>query len=296
MTIRLGTRGSRLALIQAEQVRSALLAGGTDAELKIHSTHGDRDRSAPIYSMKRVGVFVEELNSLITGGEVDAAVHSAKDIPSAIPHELEVSAVLPRASHRDVLVSEVPIDELPAGAVIGTSSRRRISELHSIRDDIVVKDIRGNIDTRISKLQDGQYDGIILAEAALDRLQESVTRFSLSDEIFVPAANQGIIAVISEKGSSASDILPGISHKPTSRSFEFERELVVRLKLGCSIPAGILCTPIGVEFKLRARFYSLHSNDFMDFEDRVEDTGKVRELAERIKKELPAEFGYGFRT
>lgn len=295
MTIRLGTRGSALALVQAEQVRTALHSVGEDADLKVHTTHGDRDRNAPIYSMKGVGVFVEELNSLITGKEVDAAVHSAKDIPSAIPKNLEVSAVLPRASYRDVLVSDFPLEELPHRAVIGTSSRRRISELRSLREDVVIKDIRGNIDTRISKFNEGQYDGIILAEAALDRLGENVKRFPLSEEIFVPAPNQGIIAVMSEKGSPASEILSSISHKPTFTSFEIERELVVRLKLGCSMPAGILCTSNGTEFRLKARFYSLQSSEFMDFEVDSVDLEKVEELSGRIKAELPVKFGYGFR-
>lgn len=294
MEIRLATRSSRLALIQTELVRDALSSHGVESRLVTHTTHGDRDRTSPIYSMNRTGVFVDELNNLILSGKSDAAVHSAKDIPSSVDSSLEVSAVLPRGFANDVLVSARDLENLKDGAVIGTSSRRRIAEIRSLRRDLVIKDIRGNIDTRLQKLKNGEYDGIIAARAAIERLGIAVTFFNLSIEDFLPAPNQGIIAVVSEKGSEASTTLEGISDQETYRAFLYERRLVSSLELGCSIPAGILCLKSGGSYRLRARFYSLVSDEYREYGAIVHGEGDIDELANEVKATLPAEYGYGF--
>lgn len=294
MNMKLGTRGSKLALIQAEQVRSALQIAGIEAEIITHSTSGDRNRSSPIYRMNSVGVFVEELNALVESGTLDFAVHSAKDIPSFMSEALEVSAVLPRASYNDVLVSESNLFSLKEGAVIGTSSRRRISELHTLRKDIAVKDIRGNIDTRLEKLRTGLYDGIIIAKAAMDRMNAQANYFVLNESDFVPAPNQGIIAIVSRKGAGEFDILRKINDPATYDAFRFERELVVKLKLGCSVPAGILCTGSSGSYRLTARFYSLHSDEYRNYTENVTSLSDIDMLADEIRKSLPRSFGYGF--
>ncbi len=294
MILRIGTRGSKLALIQAEQVKAALLESGVESEILTYTTSGDRDTSSPIYRMGKIGVFVEELNGMVERETFDLAVHSAKDIPSRISDSLEVSAVLKRASYNDVLVSKSDLDTLPKGAVIGTSSRRRISELMSVRPDLVVKDIRGNIDTRLEKYRNGEYDGIILASAALERMKADVKSFRLNENDFVPAPNQGIIAIVTRKESRESEILKGINHEESFRSFIFERELVVRLKLGCSMPAGIICIPHGESMLLRARFYSLESSEFREYSSEVGSVEDVSLMADEISNTLPREFGYGF--
>lgn len=292
MEIRLGTRGSKLAMIQTESVRTELLKKGVDSVVVTHSTRGDRNTTSPIFRMNSVGVFVQELNDMIMSGEVDAAVHSAKDIPSSIPGDLEISAVLPRASYNDVLVSDKPLEDMASGSRIGTSSRRRISELRNVRSDLLAKDIRGNIDTRLKKLRNGYYDGVILAEAALNRLGEEVKHFRLDEESFLPAPNQGIIAVTSRKGSEASNLLKMINDDTTFRCFSFERELVVRLKLGCSMPAGILCIPAGESFEIRARFYSLNSDEYRNYRTELRGGNDIEKLADEIIDTLPDSFGY----
>ncbi|AKA47754.1 hypothetical protein IX51_00145 [uncultured archaeon] len=294
--LRIGTRGSKLALIQAGQLKTALESTGVQTEIITHTTSGDRDTESPIYRMSKVGVFVEELNSLVERGDFDIAVHSAKDIPSAIPDSLEVAAVLPRASFNDVLVADSSLESLEKGSVIGTSSKRRISELRALRNDLVVKDIRGNIGTRIGKLKSGEYNGIILAKAALERMGEDVKlkHYTLSEKDFVPAPNQGIIAVVSRKGSKESEIVRRVNHTPTYTSFTFERELVSELRLGCSMPAGILCVEDSGVYRLTARFYSLLSDEYREYLRDVNSVAEVGILAEEIRDTLPKRFGYGF--
>ncbi|EQD58428.1 Tetrapyrrole biosynthesis, hydroxymethylbilane synthase, partial [mine drainage metagenome] len=133
-------------------------------------TPGDRDREAPIYTMGGTGVFVSTLNEKILSGEIDVAVHSAKDIPTSIPGDIEIAGVLERGPVEDLLVSRAPLERIPKGSVVGTSSLRRSHEILFARPDLKVKSIRGNVDTRIRKYVEGQYDAIILAKAAYDRL------------------------------------------------------------------------------------------------------------------------------
>lgn len=294
MTLKIGTRGSTLALIQAEEVRATLANSGIDAEIHSFTTSGDRNTSSPIYAMGKIGVFVEELNREVERGAFDIAVHSAKDIPSRISDALEVSAVLKRASFNDVLVSHKPLDNLPEGSVIGTSSMRRISELKSLRPDLAVKDIRGNIDTRLEKFRGGKYDGIILAKAALERMGEDTNYYTLSEDDFLPAPNQGIIAMVSRKGSRESELLRNINHDESYRSFVFERKLVSSLGLGCSVPAGILCQPGDESSVLRARFYSITTNEHREYVSEVKGIEDVSLMAEHIRGSLPASYGYGF--
>ena len=162
--MRLGTRGSALALAQAGAVARAL--GG--AELVPIATTGDRDRGAPPAQDK--GRWVKELDEALLRGDVDLAVHSAKDVPAELRDGLELVAAPPRADPRDALCGRASLDELPAGARVGTSSVRRAAQLHALRDDLDVADLRGNVDTRLRRLAEGDYDAIVLALAGLQRL------------------------------------------------------------------------------------------------------------------------------
>lgn len=254
MKIRIGTRISRLALAQTELAVKALKSRHPDIETEIVeiTSRGDRITDRPISQISGKGVFSSELEERILSGDIDAAVHSAKDLDIDLPDELEISAVLKRGDHRDVLV-------LPKGAeysaadkpVIGTGSIRRRENILRFCPNAVFKDIRGNVETRLNKLRSGEYDGIILAAAGLERLgifsEENGNNDEYSDfsfkvfeaEEFVPAACQGIIAVETKKGSAVSEILSEISDRDTNISFKTEREFLRMCGGDCHTPAGI---------------------------------------------------------
>jgi len=168
----IGTRGSALALAQADQVAAMLKQHGFDTERKIIKTSGDSFTDRPLHQIPGVGAFVRELDDRMLDGEIDIAVHSMKDIPTERPDELAIAAVLKRDSPLDVLLTRdgSTLDEMPKGATIGTTSMRRQAQLLRYRPDLVIKDLRGNIDTRRRKVAEGQYDGILLAEAGLQRM------------------------------------------------------------------------------------------------------------------------------
>lgn len=256
------------------------------------SSKGDIDRKVPLYKMKGIGVFVEELNMKVLDGTVDAVVHSAKDVPSSIDPGLEISAVLERASPEDVLLSKYPLDRLPEGARIGTSSIRRIRSLYCSNQKIKVVDIRGNVDTRINKMKNGEYDGIVLARAGLDRLGIKETSYSLSTDEFVPAPNQGIICIITRRNSGISDIMNKISSERTMQEMRFERMVVESLDLGCSVPAGILCRKESDRYVLTARFYSLNDTRSIFLKNEIKGSEDIESVVGNIRSIFPDDFGY----
>lgn len=290
--IMLGSRSSDLAIAQAELVRSELLSLGIVSEIVKLSSSGDMDRSVPLYSMKGTGVFVEELNRKVLDGSVSAVVHSAKDVPSSIHPDLEISAVLERASPEDVLVSRFPLNGLPEGAKIGTSSIRRIRSLACSNRKIEAVDIRGNVDTRINKLKRGEYDGIVLARAGLDRLGITETSYSLPLDDFVPAPNQGIICVISRRNSEISRVMNKISNEQTMQEMRFERMVVEALDLGCSVPAGILCRKESDRYLLTMRFYSLRDNRSIFLKNEIKGSEDIEAVIGNIRSIFPDDFGY----
>ena len=157
MPITIGTRNSKLALIQANSVKDALESRGYEVQIKGFTSSGDSNRNVPLYRMSSTGVFVDELNEMILKGEIDLAVHSAKDIPTRIQDGLEITSVIKRDDFRDVLISETSLEDMREGSVIGTSSMRRIRQVKTANPKINVSDIRGNIDTRISKYMGKKY-------------------------------------------------------------------------------------------------------------------------------------------
>ncbi|OWP57252.1 MAG: hydroxymethylbilane synthase [Thermoplasmatales archaeon B_DKE] len=291
--ITLGTRPSKLALVQTELVRVRLSELGYAPKIVEHLTTGDRNREDAIYRLKGVGVFVRELNKLVLDGHVDCAVHSAKDLPAKLADGLEISAVLQREDPGDSLIADKSLDSLPYGAKIGTSSIRRTAELRSRRFDLVVKNIRGNIDTRISKYKSGEYDGILVATAAIKRLGISDKNFPLPDDIFVPAPNQGIIAVVSAKGGDASEILSKIDHAETRRNMEIERSVMQKLNLGCSSPVGIISKTVDDYNFVLSRFYSMDLINHVDFRGVITSNADLDAYLDSIKNEIPKNFGYG---
>ncbi len=239
----IGTRGSKLAILQTEKVCERLRALGLDYEIKSVQSLGDVITDRGLYEMPSEGVFVKKLDTMLLTDKIDIAVHSMKDIPLERDERLETSAVLPRDSPYDVLVSKYSLADMPEGAVIGTSSVRRryqflnYTEKKSVK--VKIKDIRGNVDTRIEKFRRGEYDGIILAEAGLERLNLDIEYERLDCDPFVPSPGQGIIAIVTRKGSEESEILKAVDDAKTRVEAEAEKEVLKVMGGGCSLPVGV---------------------------------------------------------
>ena len=225
-------------MAQAREVAGRLGGLGVEAELVPIVTSGDRGAPTETSPAGRKGLFVAEIVEALLGGEVDIAVHSAKDLPSEDPHGVVVAAVPERADPFDVLVTRG--DDLEAGAVVGTSSLRRRAQLRRSRPGLRVQELRGNVDTRLRKLQDGEVDGLALAAAGLARLGVSVPRavpFPLEE--MVPAPGQGALAVQARRDDPATrELLGRFDHEPSRMAFEAERLVVQKLGGGCALPLG----------------------------------------------------------
>src|ERR671919_1458466 len=225
MRLRIGTRGSRLALAQSSEVAAFLTEVGVETELVPLVTAGDRGASAKESPTGVKGLFVAEITEALARGEVDVGVHSAKDLPSEDPPGVVVASVPERAVPYDVLVSRD--GELQDGATVGTSSLRRRSQLIRSRPTLNVRDVRGNVDTRLRKLRDGEFDGLVLAAAGLGRLgidPEHVAPIPVED--MVPAPGQGALAVQVRDGGPAAETVTKIDHPESHIAFDTERRLV----------------------------------------------------------------------
>lgn len=238
MHIRVGTRGSKLALAQTETVISRLSALGIRAEKQIITTQGDTTTGVPLHEIGGQGVFVRALDDAILSGEIDCAVHSMKDIPAFRPSGLFTAAVLKRDSPSDYIAYNSTLDGVN---IIGTSSTRRRAQLLRHDPDLVIKDLRGNVDTRIRKLNEKEYDAIILAEAGLIRLSIKIPGKRLPADKFVPSPNQGTIAVVSRADPSLMEILSALDDPATRTDVAAERAVMEQLGGGCYTPLGIYC-------------------------------------------------------
>ena len=233
--IRLGTRGSTLAIAQARLVADAL----DGAEIVPIATAGDRDRTRRFDQIgDGRGVFTREIERALLDGGVDAAVHSAKDLTGEMPQGLVVAALLERDDPRDAVCGPFSsLDEIPDGARVGTSSARRSGRLRELRPGVEVVPLRGNVDTRLRKLDAGDADAIVLAAAGLRRLGlADRIAFLLDPEVFVPEAGQGAIAVQVRRGEEA--LVSALDHAPTRRAVEAEREWAAGVGGGCSVPVA----------------------------------------------------------
>jgi len=245
--IRVGTRASALALAQARQVAARLEAAGATVDVVPMRTEGDRLAEARLAVVGGKGLFVRELEGALLEGAIDLAVHSLKDLPAELPAGLCLGAFPQREDARDVLVTRAPADlaSLAPGAVIGTSSPRRRAILLSLRPDVAVEPIRGNVDTRLRKLAAGGWDAVVLAAAGLRRLGLEPAHCTLLDsEVFVPAVGQGILAVEARAGDHATlERLAALDHAPTRACAGAERASLGRLGASCVTPmAAHACT------------------------------------------------------
>lgn len=243
----LGTRGSKLAMWQSEHVASILQKeAGVEIELKIIKTQGDKILDVALSKIGDKGLFVKEIETALLEGEADLAVHSSKDVPTQLPDGLTLGAFLKRVDPRDVLISKSGkgLDELPEGSVVGTSSLRRIAQVLNRRPDLQIKDVRGNLDTRLRKMDEGLFDAIILAAAGLDRMgwSEGITE-RISSDIMLSAVGQGAIAVeIRENDDEMLELMKHLDDPATRAAVTAERALMRELEGGCQIPIGALGT------------------------------------------------------
>jgi len=253
MRLRIGGRGSRLSRRQMSLVADLLSSIHKDIEFDFVSirTGGDVDRDTPLYRVRGKGIFEKEVNKALIEGDIDLAVHSAKDVPFDSIDGPWVTPIVPvRGSRFDVLVSKYgwSLDDVPSGAVVGSSSIRRISFLKCLREDLKVRNIRGNVDSRIKKLIDGFYDAIILGEAGLSRLDINIPYYRLPLDKFVPAAGQGAILVLVKKDSEAESIVRSINDVGSFLEVMVEKIFMKLVGGGCNIPIGV------------TSFYEPHSN------------------------------------
>ena len=241
--IRIGTRGSLLAKWQAEYVRKRIFqATGVETEIVVIKTTGDSMQQAPFSQIGGKGVFIKELEEALLEEHVDLAVHSVKDIPTDVPSRLCFPAVCRRDDTRDALIAGKgeTLAKLRRGARVGTSSLRRQSQLRHVRPDLDIREMRGNVDTRLRKVESGEYEAIVLAKAGLDRLGMSVRITEvLPPDVCMPAVGQGAIAVQARlKDAELSDALAPLDDNETRQSIVAERALLGALQGGCQVSLG----------------------------------------------------------
>jgi hydroxymethylbilane synthase len=235
VSLRLGTRGSALALAQARWVAGRL---DGDVELVAIKTSGD-ERRGPAPEISDKARFVKEIEEALLAGEIDLAVHSAKDVPAELPRGLIILAVPERADARDSLCGAPDLDALPEGAVVGTASVRRRAALLALRPDLDVRDLRGNVDTRLGRLAEGDFDAIVLAQAGLDRLGRGDEGHPLDPARFVPAPGQGSLVIEARDADESTLAAARISDHASTTSLYIERTIVRRLDATCHTPIGV---------------------------------------------------------
>ena len=288
-TTRIGTRGSRLARVQADMVARAL--GGACGIVAV-KTSGDRILDRPLADAGGKGLFVKELEEALLAGEIDLAVHSMKDVPPALPDGLAIGAVLPREDPRDVFISHKArtLAELAKGARIGTSSVRRQALVARARPDLRTALLRGNVDTRLRKLDDGEYDAILLAHAGLKRLgmEARITSFMPVEE-WLPALSQGAIGIeMRESDTETGRLVSPLNHAPTGIALACERAFQLALDGSCRSPIGGLAAYENNRLAFRGEVIAPDGGGFAQTDFDVPFTGDAKEAA-RLGREAGEE-------
>ena len=239
----IGSRGSKLALWQAEYTKSRLQALGHESRIEIITTTGDRFQTGPLKEVGNKGLFTKEIEDALLARQIDIAVHSLKDMPTLMPDGLVIAATPEREDARDAMVGR-KLADVPTSGRIGTGSLRRIAQLYRARPDVTVEPIRGNVDTRLRKLDSGQFDAIVLAAAGLRRLgwAERISEY-LSPDIMCPAVGQGSLAIQTRAdGGPAFDAVTALDHADTRAAITAERAVLSILGGGCQVPVGAHAT------------------------------------------------------
>ena len=285
--IRIATRSSPLAMWQARFVAKQIKQQHPRYQTEIIpiTANADKDLQTPLYSMGNIGVFAKEVHAHILSGHADIGVHSCKDLPTESPQGISIRAICKRHDPRDVLISKTTLEQLKPGAIIGTSSLRRRSQLAQLRNDVVFENIRGNVGTRLKKIEDGNYDATLMAYAGLKRL--GIHR-SLSLHVLdpytecCPAPAQGAIAIdcLSER-NDLPQLLAPLHHRPSAIAIAIERKVLNGLQGGCSLPLGCLVEQKELRWQLHA---SLGKDDQSLI--KVELQGNSSDLAQRALEQL----------
>jgi hydroxymethylbilane synthase len=254
--LRIGSRGSQLALWQANHVAALLRAKGHTVEIEVIKTTGDKITSVALAKVGTKGMFTKEIEDALHERRVDLAVHSLKDVPTDLAQEFELAAIMKREDPRDAFISVKfsSLEELPHGAKVGTSSLRRQCQLKSVRPDLEVFPLRGNVDTRLRKLESGEYDAIILAAAGVLRLGlEMHVRSRISADVMCPAVGQGALAIEIRRGDQQTKtLLAFLNDADTHAAIDCERALLGSLGGGCQVPIGAYAEKRGGRLYLRA--------------------------------------------
>jgi len=288
--LRLGTRKSKLALWQANFVKEKLEALGCKVELVPITTTGDKILDAPLAKIGGKGLFVKEIENALLAGEIDLAVHSLKDVPMIIPEGLTLSAITEREEPYDVLISRNgnKLEELPSGAVVGTSSLRRQVQIKRRRRDLRVEILRGNVDTRLRKLKEGLYDAIVLAYAGVKRMGLS-GEISQVLEDFIPAVGQGSLVIETRaEDERVINFVKVLNHKESWLRAVCERAFLRELQGGCQVPIGAYAWIEGDRIKIKGFISDLEGERFLEgYEEgslqKAEEVGK--RLAQRLLRE-----------
>lgn len=266
-TIRIGSRGSKLALWQAEWVQSQLQSQGIAVEIQIIKTKGDKILDVPLAKVGGKGLFVKEIEDAFLGNEIDLAVHSMKDMPGEMPEGLQIGAIPEREDPRDAVIARegVSLDALPEGACVGTSSLRRQAQLLALRPDFKIVSLRGNIDTRLRKLKAGAFDAILLAAAGLRRLGwgDEITE-TLAPRRFLPAIAQGALCIQTRTDDAKTNsLIRFLNHPETAAAVTAERAMLARLEGGCQVPISGHATLSGDQILLEGWVASLDGEEII---------------------------------
>jgi hydroxymethylbilane synthase len=287
----LGTRGSRLAIWQAEWVQARLreIAPDVTVTLQRIKTSGDKILDVPLAKIGGKGLFVKEIEDALLQGTIDLAVHSMKDVPTVLPDGLDIVCVPEREDPRDALISRdgKPLDKLPKGARVGTSSLRRQAQLLHRRPDLKIEMLRGNLDTRLRKLREGDFEAIVLAAAGLRRMgwTEQITEY-LPTGVSLPAIGQGALGLEGRRDDAfARDIVSALEHPPTRAAVTAERALLERMEGGCQVPIAAHATLAGERLRLEGLVASVDGRRLV--QDIVEGpAADARELGTRLGGQL----------
>jgi hydroxymethylbilane synthase len=289
MKVIIGSRGSQLALWQANWVKDWLAAVGLEVEIRIIKTTGDKLQNVPLSLSGTKGLFIKEIEEALTAGEVDLAVHSMKDLPTEQPSGLVVAAVSQREDARDVLIARdgKRFTQLPAGARVGTGSVRRQAQLRKLRRDLELVPMRGNLDTRLRKLARGDCDALVLAAAGVHRLglRERITEYFALNQM-CPAVGQGALALeIRQSDERLERTVKPLDHAPTNLAVRAERALLHHLGGGCQVPTAAHATPEDERLNLLAVVASLDGSVLI----RATASGPISDpeaLGTRVAREL----------
>nr|MBF0223593.1 hydroxymethylbilane synthase [Desulfobulbaceae bacterium] len=266
--IKIGTRKSLLALAQSTGIKAEIEAYHTDVKVDLVKllTKGDKILDVPLAKVGGKGLFVKELEDAMLNHDADIAVHSMKDVPAELPEGLHIGIITKRQDPRDAFISNnyKTLAELPQGAKVGTSSLRRRSQLAVMRPDLVIEDLRGNLDTRLKKLDEGQYDAIILAAAGLNRLKLDRASSYFEPTEMLPAVGQGAVGI--ELRTADKELLEGLmflDHRDTTVAVTAERAFLLRLEGGCQVPIAGFCQVNGDEITLTGLVASIDGKEII---------------------------------